>query len=358
MNNGIPERRKTRGVRIGSAAIGAENPVAVQSMAKTLTTDIEATSEQIRRLEKCGCDIVRVAAASKKDTEAFAKIAAQANLPLVADIHFSAQRAIEAIEAGAAKIRINPGNMRSWKELDDVIACAKANSISIRIGINEASIRNLKEDTPSRDRVSLMFDEMSEYVREFEKRGFEELVLSAKSVNVNRTIAINRRFSESFAYPIHIGLTHSGLPEDGLVPSAAAMGSLLSEGIGDTIRISLAGEPENEVTAAQDILASFGLYEKNSPKIVVCPTCGRCMIDVLSLARKIKQAAQGIEKPLNIAVMGCIVNGPGEAADADLAVCAGSGKGYIYRGGRKLAVVQEENLLEEFSKQIKLLAAE
>ncbi|AQQ09497.1 4-hydroxy-3-methylbut-2-en-1-yl diphosphate synthase [Sedimentisphaera cyanobacteriorum] len=358
MNSSKPERRKTREVRIGSTAIGAENPVAVQSMTKTLTTDIEATIAQISRLENCGCNIVRVAVPTKKDTEAFAKIAAQVNVPLVADIHFSAQRAIEAIEAGASKIRINPGNMRSWQELDEVIACAKVNKISMRLGINEASIRNLKEDTPSRERTGLMFEEMSEYVREFEKRGFCEIVLSAKSVDVNRTIEINRKFSEGFDYPIHIGLTHSGLPEDGIVPSAAAVGSLLSEGIGDTVRISLAGKPENEIITAQDILASFGLYEKKTPRIVVCPTCGRCMIDVLSLAREIKQAVQEIQKPLKIAVMGCIVNGPGEAADADLAVCAGSGKGYIYRGGKKLAVVPEAELLAEFSKQINLLVAE
>lgn len=346
-------RNNTREVRIGNISIGNGNPIAVQSMTKTFTTDVEATLSQISKLHYSGCDIIRIAVPTKKDTKSLAKIVRQVEKPIVADIHFSADRAIESIEAGVAKIRINPGNVKKHEDLLRILDCAKANSVAIRIGINEASIRNLKQETPPEMRVALMMEEMKGYVNLFEDNNFTNIVLSAKSVDVCRTIQINEAFAKSFDYPIHIGLTHAGLPEDAMVPSAVAIGSLLANGIGDTVRVSLAGDPVAEIHAAQQILASLGLYEPNKPKIVVCPTCGRCMIDVISLAEKVKLATESIKKNLKIAVMGCVVNGPGEAADADVAICAGSGKGFVYSKGERVASVPEEDLIEALLDEIK-----
>ncbi len=341
------KRKEVKTAFIGDLKIGNGFKVAIQSMTKTATTDIEATVRQVRALQRVGCDIVRIAVPTKADTKALASVIEKAVVPIVADIHFSRPRAIEAIEAGAAKIRLNPGNIKEAADVRKIIDCAKAHNIAVRIGINEASIRDLKADVPEDKRVALMVKEMRRYIRLFENRGFDNIVLSAKSTDVRRTIEVNRAFSEAFDYPIHIGLTHAGLPEDAIVPSAVALGTLFNEGIGDTIRVSLAGNPVKEVKAAQDILAAAGLFQSGKPELVVCPTCGRCMVDVVSLAKKVKKAIKHIDKPVKIAVMGCIVNGPGEAADADVAVCAANKKGFLYRKGKKVAVVPEEKLLEK-----------
>ncbi|MFA5783894.1 MAG: flavodoxin-dependent (E)-4-hydroxy-3-methylbut-2-enyl-diphosphate synthase, partial [Phycisphaerae bacterium] len=223
-------------------------------------------------------------------------------------------------------------------------------------GVNEASIRDLKlPDVPMSKRVSLMLREMKKYVRIFEKQNFGQLVLSAKSADPLRTIEINRLIAENFDYPIHLGLTHAGLPEDAEIPSAVSIGTLLAEGIGDTIRVSIAGNPLVEVDAAKKILMSLGLYERTEPELIVCPTCARAQVDIISFARKIKKALRGIHKPLRIAVMGCIVNGPGEAKDADLAVCAGKNKAFLYRKGKKIADVPEKEILPVLLKQIELI---
>jgi (E)-4-hydroxy-3-methylbut-2-enyl-diphosphate synthase len=349
------KRKITRKVSAGEVVIGAGAPIAVQSMTKTPTTDIDATLSQIAALAEAGCDIIRIAVPTRKDTDALKMIVERSSLPVVADIHFSADRAIEAIEAGACKIRINPGNIRNAGDIERIISCASANGTAIRAGINEASIRDLHEDTPESRRVELMVAEMSSYVQNFERLGFENLVLSAKSTDVVRTILVNRAFSERFDYPIHIGLTHAGLPEDAIVPSAVAIGALLAEGIGDTVRVSMAGEPTAEIEAAHKILAALGLYDDKHPKVIVCPTCGRCMVDVVKLAGEVKAAVAHIRKPLQIAVMGCVVNGPGEAADADVAVCAGNGKGFIYARGRRKAVVEEAAILSALITEIEAL---
>lgn len=228
--------------------------------------------------------------------------------------------------------------------------------IAIRIGINEASIRNIKaKDVPLSKRTALILKEMKKYVRLFENRGFTQLALSAKSSVPLRTIEINRRISETFDYPIHLGLTHAGLPEDAQIPSAVSLGTLLTDGIGDTIRVSAAGNPLEEVEIAKQILIALGLYERSSPELIVCPTCGRVEMDVVKLARRIKKAFADIDKPLRIAVMGCIVNGPGEAADADLAVCAAKNKAYIYRNGQRKAVVPEQKIIPVLLKELQYL---
>lgn len=349
------KRRKTRTVKIGSVSIGSKHPIAIQSMTNVFTTDTKKCLKQVNQLVDAGCDLVRIAVPTKADTQAFAEIVSKVDIPLIADIHFSPDRAIEAIEAGAAKIRLNPGNIKSAKDVRRIIDCAKMHKIAVRIGINEASIRDLKEDTPPAKRCLLMVKEMKKYVRIFEARGFDNIVLSAKSVDTVRTIETNRALAMSFDYPIHLGLTHAGLPEDAKIPSAIAVGGLLSEGIGDTVRISLAGNPVQEPAMAKEILAPLGLYKINKPHLTVCPTCGRCQIDVIKLAQKVKKSIKDIDSPIRIAVMGCIVNGPGEAADADIAICAGKNKGFLYRQGKKIASIPEDELIERLLQEIRKL---
>ncbi len=348
------KRRKTITVKAGPVRIGSAAPVVIQSMTKVFTTDIARCVRQINQLESAGCRLVRLAVPTKADTAAFAKIVQKVETPLIADVHFNPNRAIEAIEAGAVKIRLNPGNIKNHADILRIIDAAKLHHAAIRIGVNEASIRNLKkQDIIPSKRISLMLREMKKYVSIFEKRNFNQLVLSAKSADTIRTIEINRLIAQTFDYPIHLGLTHAGLSEDARVPSAVAIGTLLAEGIGDTIRVSAAGNPLAEVEIAKQILIPLGLYQRQEPELIVCPTCGRAEVDIVKLAKKIKASLKNISRPLRIAVMGCIVNGPGEAKDADLAVCAGKGKAFIYRKGRKVKIVKESEIISELLKQLK-----
>jgi (E)-4-hydroxy-3-methylbut-2-enyl-diphosphate synthase len=350
------KRRKTITVNVGSIKIGSSAAIVIQSMTKVATTDIARCVKQINQLVQAGCQLVRIAVPTRADTVAFAKIVQRVTVPLIADVHFSPDRAIEAIEAGAAKVRLNPGNIKKRKDIYRIIDAAKMHKTAVRIGVNEASIRNLKkQDTPPQKRISLMLKEMRRYVRLFENRNFTQLVLSAKSSDCLRTIEINRRITEVFGYPIHLGLTHAGLPEDAQIPTAVTLGTLLTEGIGDTIRVSAAGSPVVETKIAKQILIALGLHERTEPELIVCPTCGRAQIDVVKLARRVGKALCGVNKPLRIAVMGCIVNGPGEAADADLAVCAAKNKAYLYRKGRKISTVPENKIIPAIRKELQSL---
>jgi (E)-4-hydroxy-3-methylbut-2-enyl-diphosphate synthase len=315
-------------------------------MTKVPTTDVDRCVEQIDELVQAGCALVRLAVPRRADTAALARIVPKVRVPLIADIHFSPARAVEAIEAGAAKIRLNPGNIKSQDDIQRIIDAAKAHQVAIRIGVNEASIRDLRQEpVPLPERVGLMLTEMKQYVRLFEDRGFDQVVLSAKTSDVLRTIAVNRRIAAAFPYPIHLGLTHAGLPEDARIPSAVALGTLLAEGIGDTIRVSAAGDPVIETEMAREILVALGLQDRHRPELIVCPTCGRTEIDVLALARQVQRVLRTMDKPLRVAVMGCVVNGPGEAADADVAICAGRGKAYFYRHGQKVATMPESEII-------------
>jgi len=315
-------------------------------MTKVATTDVTRCVRQVRQLVQAGCALVRVAVPRKADTEALAQIVAKVNVPIIADVHFSPARALEAIEAGAAKIRLNPGNIKDRKDIQRIIDAAKLHGVAVRVGVNEASIRDPKKaPVPPAQRTALMLNEMKRYVRLFERRGFDRLVLSAKSSDTLRTIEVNRAIAETFAYPMHLGLTHAGLPEDARVPSAVALGTLLAEGIGDTIRVSAAGNPVVETQIAVQILVALGLRQRRGPELIVFPTCGRTEIDVVRLARRVEKALRGVEKPWRVAVMGCVVNGPGEAADADFAICAGKEKAFFYRDGRKIATVPEPEII-------------
>ncbi len=331
---------------VGPVKLGSSAPVVVQSMTKVSTTDVARCVRQINQLVRAGCALVRVAVPRRADTAAFAEIVKRVRVPLIADVHFSPDRAIEAIEAGAAKIRLNPGNIKDPAGIHRVIDAARSHKVAIRIGVNEASIRDLsREPVPPERRTELMLDEMRRYIHVFEDRGFDQLVLSAKSSDTLRTIEVNRRIAESFRYPLHLGLTHAGLPQDATIPSAIALGTLLAEGIGDTIRVSAAGDPVIETRIAAQILITLGLRARSTPELIVCPTCGRTEIDIIKLAKQVEKALRRINKPCRVAVMGCIVNGPGEAADADVAVCAGKGKANLYRHGHKIATVPETEII-------------
>jgi len=352
----VIKRRKTRIVRIGSVKLGSTAPVVIQSMTKVPTVDIARCVRQVNQLVRAGCGLVRLAVPRRADTEAFGKIVQKVDVPLIADVHFSPERAIEAIEGGATKIRLNPGNIKKRKDIIRIIDAAKMHKVAIRAGVNEASIRDLKDmPVPAAKRTALMLREMTKYVRLFEGRDFTSLVLSAKSSDVIRTIEINRAIAETFDYPMHLGLTHAGLPEDARLPSAIALGTLLAEGIGDTIRVSAAGNPIKETEIAKQILVALGLAERLSPELIVCPTCARAGIDVTKLAHRVEKALREIDKPLRVAVMGCIVNGPGEAADADLAICAARGKGYIYSHGQRVSVMPESEIIPAMLKELEKL---
>jgi (E)-4-hydroxy-3-methylbut-2-enyl-diphosphate synthase len=305
--------------------------------------------------------LVRIAVPRRADTAAFAKIVQKVNVPLIADVHFSPARAIEAIEAGAAKIRLNPGNIKNRNDILRIIDAAKMHKVAIRIGVNEASIdsrnslQNSRREMSFEHRVSKMLWEMKRYVRLFENQSFSRLVLSTKSSDTLRTIEINRRLADTFPYPIHLGLTHAGLPEDARVPSAVTLGTLLAEGIGDTVRVSIAGNPVEETKIAKQILISLGLYPRSKPELIACPTCGRMEVDIIKLARQVEKAIRDIDKPLRVAVMGCIVNGPGEAADADIALCAAKNKAYIYRKGKRISIVPESEAIPALLKELRKL---
>ncbi len=315
-------------------------------MTKVPTTDVDRCVRQVRRLVRAGCGLVRIAVPRRADTIAFAQIVQKVRVPLIADVHFSADRAVEAIEAGAAKVRLNPGNIKKQEDIFRIIDAAKMHHVAMRIGVNEASIRDLRKDpVPPEKRTALMLDEMRSYIRLFEGRGFDQIVLSAKSSDALRTIEVNRAIAETFGYPMHLGLTHAGLPADASIPSAVALGTLLAEGIGDTIRVSAAGDPVIETQIARAIALSLGLLERTRPELIVCPTCGRTEIDVVKLAKRVDKALHKVKKPCRVAVMGCIVNGPGEAADADVAVCAGRGKANLYRHGQKIATIPEPEII-------------
>ena len=356
-------RRITKKAPIGPVVIGGGTPILVQSMAKVFTRDIDACVGQINQMSAAGCEIVRVAVATAQDTSALPEIIRQINVPLVADVHFHYRRALEAIEAGAAKIRLNPGNIKDRRQVEEVIAACKANEVAIRVGVNEGSVVDRKapvaqQQQQMQDLETLMVEELAKYVLIFEDNNFDNLVLSAKSHSPGLCLAVNRAISQRFDYPLHLGLTHAGDVQTGTIRSVAALAPLLAEGIGDTIRISLAGDPLKEIEVAWELLCSMKLREATKPELIICPTCGRTEIDLLALAEEVKQALVDVRLGIKVAVMGCVVNGPGEAAGVDLALCGGRDKAVIYRSGQKVASVSSDQAVGVLLEQLQVLAAE
>lgn len=337
-------RRPTRAVRIGPVTIGGGAPVAVQSMTSTRTDDVRATLRQLRRLERSGCEIVRLAVPDEKAAAALPQIRDRTALPLVADIHFDHRLALAAIRAGFDKVRINPGNIGAEWKVREIIAAAADAGVAIRIGVNAGSVEKSILKKFRRPTPAALVASLARCLEPFAQLGFSSLVLSAKTTSVPDLIETCRAIARHWNYPQHLGLTEAGLPFEGAIRSAAALGVLLAEGIGDTIRISLAGDPVREVEAAWELLAALGL-RRRGPVIIACPTCGRTGIDVVALARRLRSRLHGETRPLKIAVMGCVVNGPGEAREADYGICGGKGRGVVFSRGRVVRTCRESELL-------------
>ncbi|MBU0686604.1 MAG: flavodoxin-dependent (E)-4-hydroxy-3-methylbut-2-enyl-diphosphate synthase [Candidatus Margulisbacteria bacterium] len=340
-----------KSVKIGKVTIGGGKPVAVQSMTNTITSDIAKTVAQIKRLEEAGCQIVRVAIPDEKSARAIKTIKEKIKIPLIADIHFNYKLALLAIEAGADKIRINPGNISHPKKLGEIIKEARKAKIPIRIGVNSGSLERDLLKKHKHPTAKALVESLMRHVRFFEKHNFKNLVLSIKSTSVTETIEAHRLIAKKTNYPLHIGITEAGIPEAGAVKSAVGIGVLLAEGIGDTIRVSLTADPVEEVRVGYEILKALGLYQQGAD-VISCPTCGRMNGPVEKIAREIYRKTRCIKKPLKIAVMGCEVNGPGEAKEADLGLACGPKFASLFKKGKVLRKVPVSRASQELLKEI------
>jgi len=340
----VAVRRETRPVMVGTVPVGGNAPIAVQSMTNTDTRDPVATLAQIGRLAEAGCEIVRVAIPRAEALDGFSAICAGSALPVVADIHFDHRLAIEAVARGAAKLRINPGNIGSLDRVDAVIEAAGAAGVPIRIGVNAGSLAEQYRDLDWTLPEKLVASAVA-FCEHFESRGFSDIVVSAKASNVNTTVAAYRRLADEVGYPLHIGVTEAGTSLAGTVKSSVGLGILLAEGIGDTLRVSLTADPVDEVLVGWEILGALDI-RRNSPELVSCPTCGRCEIDLIPIAEQIAERLRGRTTPVTVAVMGCVVNGPGEARHADIGVAAGKGVGIVFAKGEPVRKVPEAEIVD------------
>jgi (E)-4-hydroxy-3-methylbut-2-enyl-diphosphate synthase len=371
-------RKKTRQIHVGDVAIGGDAPIAVQSMTTTYTRDVKSTVAQIHRLQDVGCEIIRVAAPEMEDAMALSEIKKQIDIPLVADVHYDPELALEAIRQGIDKVRINPGNLlRGRESLEQIVRAAKERDVAMRIGVNSGSIDaldkqaqmqrvqvRLREDgtlersdpaearRQERDRVAeKMVTRALEYIGWCEELDYHNLDVSLKSSTVLTAIEAYRRFSQRSDYPIHLGITEAGTLVTGAVKSSIGLGLLLAEGIGDTLRVSLSAEPEEEIPVAYEILRSLELRNRGVT-FVSCPSCGRVEIDVISVANEVEKRLSKVQTPVHVAVMGCVVNGPGESRDADVGLAGGKGKGVIFRKGKVVRTVPEDQFLDAVLKEV------
>ena len=339
------QRRKTRQISLGSVKIGGDAPVSVQSMTKTDTRDILKTVAQIRRLENAGCEIIRVAVVDGEAARAIGEIKKKIHIPLIADIHFHHRLAIEALRAGADGLRINPGNIGGKDRLKAIVREAKSRSIPIRIGVNSGS---LERDLLARFggvTAEAMVESALRSIDWIEGLGFNLLKVSLKASDVPRTLEAYRLFSTRSDYPLHVGITEAGRGLGAVVKSSIGIGFLLAEGIGDTLRVSLTGDPVEEVHAGHEILRALRI-RRRGVEIISCPTCGRCEVDISQIVSKVEKGVQKVTAPLTVAVMGCVVNGPGEAKEADLGIAGGRGAGVLFRKGKIVAKVKEKNFVK------------
>lgn len=339
-------------MKIGNLFIGGDAPVAVQSMANTKTADIAGTVKQIEELEKAGCEIIRVAVPDMEAAKTLGKIKKKISIPLVADIHFSHELALEAIRQGVDKLRINPGNIGSLEKVEQVAKACKKKKIPIRIGVNAGSLeKDILVKYKNKVTAERMVESAIRHIKILEKLNFWDIVISLKASDIERTVESYKLLSRKVDYPLHLGITEAGTIFRGTIMSSIGIGHLLYEGIGDTIRVSLTADPVEEVKVAWEILRSLGL-RKRGVTVTSCPTCGRTKIDLIGLAKKVEKLVEGVDKNIHVAVMGCVVNGPGEAREADLAVIGGESVGLICRKGKILRKVEEKNLLKEFMKEL------
>ena len=345
------KRRKTKKIYIGDVAIGGDAPISVQSMTNTDTRDIESTVRQIHELEKAGCEIIRVAVPDEEAAEALKSIKEQISIPLVADIHFSHRLALMAVEAGVDGLRINPGNIKLKHKVREIVEAAKDKGIPIRIGVNAGSLDQRLVKSFGGVNARAMVESALGHIEILESLNFFDIEVSVKASNILLMLEAYRMLAKEVDYPFHIGVTEAGTLEYGTVKSAVGIGILLSEGLGDTIRVSLTTHPKHEVRVGYQILKSLGLRQRGV-EIISCPTCGRTEIDIISLAASVERKLENLDKSIKVAVMGCVVNGPGEAREADIGIAGGKRYGLIFRKGKVIKKVKEHLLLEELVKEI------
>ena len=353
-------RRRAREVRVGNLVLGGGHPVRVQTMTKGDTGDVETTFDEVVGLEAAGCELVRASVPTMREAKALGELKRRIKIPLVADIHFSAPLALEAIAQGVDKVRINPGNLGTREEVERVVRAARDRGVAMRIGVNSGSIRErkaLEVKAQDEDMVELCVREALRHVEIFESLKFHDFLISIKAHTVPLTVAANRRLAAACDYPLHLGVTHAGSAEPSMIKSSAAFGILLAEGIGDTIRVSITGDNRQEVRVGHVLLQALGLRAPTFD-VYACPSCGRAEIDLIGLTKKVEEATKGLTYPCRVAVMGCIVNGPGEAAEADVSVSAGKGAGFIYRGVKMIKKVREEDIVRELRAEIDAWIAE
>ncbi|MHC1746242.1 MAG: flavodoxin-dependent (E)-4-hydroxy-3-methylbut-2-enyl-diphosphate synthase [Negativicutes bacterium] len=352
------ERKKTRLLQLGATAVGGLSAITVQSMTNTKTDEIQATIAQIKRLEAVGCDIVRVAVPDMTSAQAIDKIKDGISIPLIADIHFDYRLALESLERGVDGLRLNPGNIGDPAQVAAVVRAAKKKSIPIRIGVNAGSLdKHILAKHGGHPTPEALVESALGHVRLLEKLDFYDIKISLKAHNVPLTIDAYRLMSSTVDYPLHLGITEAGTVNSGTIKSAVGIGALLAQGIGDTIRVSLTGDPVEEVKVGNQILKALGLKEYG-PTIISCPTCGRCNIDLPSLAAEVEKKLATVHKPILVAVMGCIVNGPGEAREADIGIAGGKGEGLLFRKGEVICKVPENELLPLLLSEIDKLSEE
>ena len=348
-------RTETKPVKVGPLTIGGNDQVTIQSMTTTKTADVAATVAQIHRLEEAGCDLVRVTVNNNEAAEAIRDIKKQIHIPIVADIHFDHRLALKAIENGIDKVRINPGNIGKRERVEAVVRACRERGVPIRIGVNVGSLERHILERYGYPTAQGMLESALHHIAILEELDFHDIIVSLKASDVPLAIEAYRLAAESFAYPLHLGITESGTLFGGTIKSAAGLGTLLSMGIGNTVRVSLSADPVEEVKVARELLKTFGIIQ-NAVTLVSCPTCGRIDIDLISIAGEIEQYVQNIRAPIRVSVLGCAVNGPGEAREADIGIAGARGEGLLFRYGEVVRKVPEREMVSELKKEIDILA--
>ncbi len=348
----LVKRRKTRQVKIGNVPIGGGAPVVVQSMTKTHTYDIKGTVDQIRRMEKAGCEVVRLAVPDRESVEALGEIKKQVTIPLVADIHFDHKLALASLEQGVDALRINPGNIGTKEKVKEVVRAAKDRAVPIRIGVNSGSLEKTLLQKYGEATAEAMAESALRHVRILEDMDFRDIKISLKAPDVHRTVNAYQRLAEKVDYPFHAGITESGSLIPGSIKSSVGLAILLTQGLVDTVRVSLTAPPEEEVRVAFLILSSLGL-RSYGPNFISCPICGRCEVDLMTIAQEIEKRLSSVQSDIHLAVMGCMVNGPGEAREADVGLACGHGAGVLFKKGKVYRRLTEEEIIPEFVKEVK-----
>ena len=345
------DRKNTRAIKVGNVQIGGNNKVVIQSMCNTKTKNIEETVKQILELEKVGCEIIRVACLDLEDAKAIKEIKSKINIPIVADIHFDYKIALEAIKSGVDKIRINPGNIGNEEKVKAVVEACKEKNIPIRIGVNGGSLEKDLLEKYGKPTAKAMVESAKRHVQILENLDFYDIAISLKASNLDLCIEAYEEASKEFNYPLHLGITEAGTEFSGTVKSSIGLGILLREGIGNTIRVSLSDDPIKEIRVAKEILKDCNLYD-NVPTLIACPTCGRTQIDLIPIAKEVERFLQNINSNITVAVMGCAVNGPGEAREADIGIAGGVKEGILFKKGKIIRKIPQEEILEELKKEI------